>query len=124
MEKLLIFHLDDTEYKKLEPIVRRLKIQYRQVAVSEYNQTLEALAAGRPNPLTPAFTGKLPPESLLLMCGFSDKRMDRLLSELRKAGIAIDFKAVLTPTNQKWIVPKLLLEMHKERAAYAKMQGL
>lgn len=122
MEKLLIFHLDDTEYKKLEQITRNLKIRCERVADSAYNQTLEALASGKVNPLATTFTGNIPPESLLLMCDFSDKRMDKLLFELRKAGVAIDFKAVLTPTNQKWTIPQLMFEMHKERAAYANMQ--
>lgn len=122
MEKLLIFHLDDTEYKKLEQIARNLKIRYERIADTDYNQTLESLVSGKESPLTASFTGKVPTESLLLMCDFTDKRMDKLLFELRKAGVSIDFKAVLTPTNQKWTVPQLMFEMHKERAAYKKMQ--
>ena len=122
MEKLLIFHLNDTEYKKLEQITRNLKIRCERIADSSYNQTLEALVSGKASSLATDFSGKVPSESLLLMCDFSDKRMDKLLFELRKAGVAIDFKAVLTPTNQKWTVLQLLFEMQKERAAYANMQ--
>lgn len=122
MEKLLIFHLNDAEYKKLEQITRNLKIRCERVADSSYGQTLESLVSGTVSPLVAGFTGKVPAESLLLMCGFSDKRMDKLLFELRRTGVAIDFKAVLTPTNQKWTVLRLLFEMQKERAAYANMQ--
>ena len=122
MEKLLVFHLDDTEYKKLEQIARNLKIRCERVADSAYNQPLESLVSGKAIPLTANYSGKVPSERLLLMCDFSDKRMDKLLFELRKAGVAIDFKAVLTPTNKKWTVLQLLFEMQKERAAYANMQ--
>lgn len=122
MEKLLIFHLNDTEYKKIEQIARNLKIRCERIADSSYNQTLESLISGKINPLTANFTGKVPAESLLFMCGLSDKRMDKLLFEIRRAGTVIDYKAVQTPTNQKWTVLQLLFEMQKERAAYANMQ--
>lgn len=122
MEKLLVFHLNDTEYKKLEQIARNLKIRCERIADSSYNQTLESLVLGGKNPLSAPFTGTAPSGSLILMCEFSNKRMDKLLFELRRAGTAIDFKAVLTPINKKWTVLQLMLEMHKERAAYANMQ--
>ena len=51
------------------------------------------------------------------MCGLSNKRMDKLLFALRKAEVRVDYKAALTPTNQKWDVLHLLLEMHAERAS-------
>lgn len=124
MEKLLIFHLDDTEYKKLEQIARNLKIRCERIADSSYNQTLESLVSGKINPLAADFTGKVPTESLLLMCGLSDKRMDKLLFELRRAGVSIDFKAVQTPTNQNWTVLKMLFEMQKERDAYESQKRL
>lgn len=118
MEKLLLFHLSDDDGKKTERIAARLKISFACVAGSDYHQTLEALAAGRKNPLAAPYTGPVPEESLLLMCGFSERRMDKLLFELRKEGVSVDFKAVLTPTNRTWTVTQLLLEMHREKAAY------
>lgn len=57
-------------------------------------------------------------ESLLVMCDFSEKQMNRLLRELRSAGIAIDYKATLTSTNRNWSARHMYLEMAKERAAY------
>lgn len=57
-------------------------------------------------------------ESLLVMCDFSEKQMNRLLRELRSAGIAIDYKAMLTPTNRNWSARHMYLEMARERATY------
>ena len=57
-------------------------------------------------------------ESLLVMCDFSEKQMTRLLRELRSTGIAIDYKAMLTPTNRNWSARHMYLEMARERAAY------
>lgn len=118
MEKLLLFHLSEDDGKKIERITARLKMSFECVAGSDYNQFLGDLAAGRNNSLSAPYTGEIPEESLLLMCGFSERRMDKLLFELRKESVAVDFKAVLTPANQKWTVTQLLLEMHRERAAY------
>lgn len=122
MEKLLLFHLNDTEQKKLKQVARNLKIRCEQIEATDYSQPLEALVSGKKNPLTAPFTGEVPEESLLLLCDFSDKRMDALLLALRKAGAQIDYKAVLTPTNRKWNVLRLMLEMRAEKAAYEKMQ--
>lgn len=122
MEKLLIFHFDDTNYRKLEQIARSLNISCEKVPDTLYNQTIAAIASGRPNPLIAPASGKVPSESLLLMCNLTDNHMDRLLEELRKKNVSIDYKAILTPTNQKWTVFQLMLEMYREKAAYQKMQ--
>lgn len=122
MEKLLLFHLTDTEAKKIKQAARNLKIRCESIETAAYSQPLEALVSGKPSPLAAPFTGEVPPESLLLMCGLSDKRIDALLLALRKAGVQVDYKAVLTPTNRKWNVLRLLLEMRAEKAAYEKMQ--
>ena len=46
--------------------------------------------------------------------------MDKLLLALRRDQVTIDYKAVLTPTNRKWNVMRLYLEMQAEKAAYQK----
>lgn len=55
--------------------------------------------------------------SCLVLCGFRDKRLDKVLFELRRADIPIDYKAVLTPSNQEWTVPELMKELQRERQA-------
>ena len=57
------------------------------------------------------------PSSLLVLCGLRDKRLDKVLFELRRADIPIDYKAVLTPSNQEWTVPELMKELQRERQA-------
>lgn len=55
--------------------------------------------------------------SCLVLCGLRDKRLDKVLFELRRADIPIDYKAVLTPSNQEWTVPELMKELQRERQA-------
>lgn len=57
------------------------------------------------------------PSSLLVLCGLRDKRLDKALFELRRADIPIDYKAILTPSNQEWTVPELMKELQRERQA-------
>lgn len=59
-------------------------------------------------------------ESLLLINGLSDKRLDKLLFELRRAEVAVDYKAVLTMSNSSWTLERLFSELRKEKAAYSK----
>ena len=62
-------------------------------------------------------SGAPTPPSLLVLCGLRDKRLDKALFELRRADIPIDYKAILTPSNQEWTVPELMKELQRERQA-------
>jgi hypothetical protein len=66
------------------------------------------------------FSGKVPAESLIVFCDFTEKKMDKLLASLRRDQVVIDYKAVLTPTNRKWNVMRMYLEMQAEKTAYQK----
>jgi hypothetical protein len=56
-------------------------------------------------------------EELFVMAGLSGGRVDAVLAALRKAGIRIPYKAVMTATNQDWDVRKLYREIRSEHEA-------
>lgn len=118
MEHLIAFHFDDIELFKLRQLAATLKIPLKVIETTDYGQTIGALASGKKSPLIKPFTGDAPKESLLLICGFSEKRMDKLLLSLRRSSIQMDYKAVLTPANSQWNVLRLMLELRAEKAAY------
>lgn len=120
MEKILAFHLSDTELRELKRCTGALNMRVEVIAPEDYLQTLGSLAKNRKNALTAAYTGELPQESLLVFCDFTEKRMDKLLLSLRKNRLLIDYKAVLTPTNSQWNVLRLLLELRAERLSFEK----
>lgn len=141
MEKLLLFGADDAEFQKINQIASRLKLRLEQVDPADYKRTLGEIASGSHKHSAlgaPAASGQdaarsssgvqtggsspALSESLLVMCNLSDKRMDKLLFELRRADAALSYKAVLTPTNAGWTIPRLMLEMQREKAAYAQSQ--
>ena len=120
MEKLLVFHLDDNHMKKLRQITGSLKIRVEEVPSCDYLKTLEMIVNKTTSPMIQPFCGNVPSESLIVFCDFTEKKMDKLLLALRRDQVSIDYKAVLTPTNRKWNVMRLYLEMQAEKAAYQK----
>ncbi len=120
MERILLFNTPDAD--KIKKLVSPMKIKVLIADTDRYNKTLRELASTdkKEKPSTDnAFTGKVPAESLLLFCEVADKKIDKILFQLRKNNINIDFKAVLTPTNSSWNVLKLYLEMEREKIQYA-----
>jgi hypothetical protein len=120
-DKLLVFHPNDAEWKKIKQIANAQKIRSERVEPARYMQPLGTLAAGGQNPqgkISATYEGEAPAESLIVMCGFTEKEMDKLLAALKKAQVPIDYKAILTPTNRRWNVLRLLLELGAEKAAY------
>lgn len=55
------------------------------------------------------------PEEVMVLCGFSEEGLDRLLRELKKTHASVRLKAMLTQTNFSWPFAKLYAEISKER---------
>lgn len=126
MEKLLLFGTTDTEYIAIKQIASRMKIACEYIEPRYYSHTLGSIESGahKSSPgYVPAdtFCSAAAPsqaaESLLVMCGLSDKRMDKLLFELRHSNIRLDYKAVPTPTNRSWNISRLFFDLRREKAA-------
>ncbi|MGN1146771.1 MAG: DUF3783 domain-containing protein [Lachnospiraceae bacterium] len=113
--------MDTEEYQKVRQIASRLRVPCEQIDAAYYDQTLAALVSGKYQEASDkeeAAYQAFPTESLILLCDFSDKRMDKLLFELRRSEVKVDYKAALTPTNKSWNVNQLMQEMRREKAAY------
>lgn len=55
-------------------------------------------------------------EELLVLCGFTEERLDQLLERLRNAGVPRSvLKAVVTETNAQWTVYELYRHLIEER---------
>ena len=54
----------------------------------------------------------------MVFCGVNEKHFDKILFELRRKQIPVDYKAVLTPSNRKWSVLMLMLELTKEKNSF------
>ncbi len=123
MAKVLLFQCKDE--LAMRRILTPMKVRVISVPKEKFGQTLGELAGGkRAEPsaegaVEEITAATLPEGSLLVMCDFTEKQMNRLLFELRKQKVSVTFKAVLTPTNRNWTVQQMYREMERERAMYA-----
>ena len=142
MEKLLLIHSTKEIQQQVKNVASRLKLALDIIPEEYCGCRLKELAAGKyaQNPpdtvasdstvaegtipsgsaategTVPAPAAQTPP-SCLVLCGLRDKRLDKVRFGVRRADIPIDYKAVLTPSNQEWTVPELMKELQRERQA-------
>lgn len=141
MEKLVLIHVDDIEYHKIQNIASRMKITVDRIPeeIMTVNYKLGELANGTYKKATDMIdaddrkqenvtghsseTGavnvqtKSRADSLILLCNLKDKRLDKMLFELRHGEVKVMYKAILTPSNRNWTVPMLMQELRRERFA-------
>lgn len=113
MEKILIYNVKDIA--KVKRAADAMRIRVEEIAPCDLRQSVGSLAEGKKAALVAPFEGSAPAESLLVFCNVSEKHMDKLLFTLRQMQLAVDYKAVLTPTNQKWTVLMLLVGLGREK---------
>ncbi len=120
MEKLLLIHSTKEIQLQVKNVASRLKLALDIIPEEYCGCRLQELAAGKyaqnPPDAASAPVAQTPP-SLLILCGLRDKRLDKVLFELRRADIPVDYKAILTPSNKEWTVPELMKELQRERQA-------
>lgn len=118
MEKVILFNVPCKE--QIKKLLIPMHIQIIEAKSTQYNDTLKNITDSRTDIMQPnPFTGKIPDESLILFCGISDKKLDKILFKLRNnKDINVTYKAILTPSNSGWTVLHLFLELAKEQAAY------
>lgn len=128
MAKVLLFQCKNEQ--EIRQALTPMKVGVVSVPAEYFHLTLgELKKGGIPASAVPAgeenLSGKdmpYPAESLMVMCDVTEKQMNRLLLELRRREIRVDYKAVLTDTNRAWNVRQMYLEMARERAMYLQMK--
>lgn len=89
-------------------------IRLRPVGLRDLERTVEALAQGL-QPADHPEPGAALPEPVLVLCGLSDKQLERMLTALGRIGARGCLKAVLTAHNAHWTLRALYAELVKER---------
>lgn len=121
MEKILAFQLEGQNLQKLKQTAAGMKVKLYTVDRKDFYQLIGDLFAQKRNPLLGDYEGTAVSESMIVLEGFSDKRLDILLRALKRDSVSIDFKAVATSANKRWTVLQMYLEMEKERNSYLQM---
>nr|WP_300184215.1 DUF3783 domain-containing protein [uncultured Agathobaculum sp.] len=102
---------------QLKPILVRMGVRIKNVTSDAVGQTVGCLLGrkgfdARENPEAPALG-----QPMLVMDGFTDKRLEILLREMRSAGVSVPYKAVVTENNLGWLFHQLFDELAAEHAA-------
>lgn len=118
-ETVLLYNLNHEKGRKIRFLLVRLGMRIKVVEKEEYALPIGALAGMKDVTLSDK---DAEPEDfqdeMIVMKGFSDRRLDQFLKEMRKMGIGrIDYKAVLTPTNCRWNSWQLYQEIRREHEA-------
>ena len=127
-ETILLFNFSDGDRKKkLLRALLPLRMKVKEIAIEEYGKPLGDLAGIKGFSMNgeESFSGEgrmtlgeLSGE-MLVMAGLSENQVDQVLKALRRAGLDIPYKAVLTAANQNWNVWDLFQEIKKEHETMA-----
>ncbi|MFQ8689532.1 MAG: DUF3783 domain-containing protein [Blautia sp.] len=101
---------------KLKAVLIQMGIRIRNVTPDQFGQKVGYLAGMEGYGDASIQEGDIDiPQEILVMKGFSERRMDELLLRLRKRGIPrISLKAVVTDTNADWSFYQLYREISEE----------
>lgn len=104
----------------LKAILVQMGARIKNVPPEAVGQTVGCLLGrkgydARENPEAPVLT-----EPVLVLDGFTDKRLEILLREMKKHGVSVAYKAIVTETNIGWLFHQLYDELAREHAAMGK----
>ena len=96
------------------------KMMVKAVPIEDYAQTVGALAGAAGCVRTEeVYAGTPLAEPMLVFCGFYGDRMNQALNAMRRTGLRIPYKAMLTAENRGWKPAALFAELQREHAAMA-----
>lgn len=101
----------------LKSILVRMGARIKNVAADQVGQTVGCLLGrkgydARENAEAPALE-----QPMLVLDGFTDKRLELLLLEMKKTGVTVPYKAVVTESNLGWLLHQLYEELRAEHEA-------
>ena len=108
------------DIKKIKGVCLRMGIRAKEASPSDLSCPLGALFGIKGFP--PKEGGEGPaepfPETILVMKGFTGRRMDAFFGQMKRSGVRnIALKAVLTEHNAAWDLLRLREELLREREA-------
>ena len=117
-EAILVFGGDGEAAVRLRRALLPLKVMVRPIPLADYGHSLGRLAGDGSCPAAEGpFEGEELPQTLLVLAGFTDRRLDQALAAMARAGLRFPYKAVLTASNRLWRAPDLYREVVREHEA-------
>lgn len=126
METVLLYQIKGTKTAALlKPVLLKLGIRVRIVEPEQYLQSIGYLAGNKMFAESPeAYDGAGFDEPMMVMAGFSERKLDLFLTEMRRKKVPpIALKAIATAQNQAWNSLQLYEELkaeHEKMKSYRK----
>lgn len=122
MERILLYNVCANE--EIIRIASNMRIKCGTIDAEDQDRLIKDLASDiniKENISNSEIIQEAYVESMLIFCDVSEKHMDKLLFEIKHRGIDITYKAILTPTNSRWTLREMLIQMRRERFEYMRM---
>ena len=121
---LLINFQEPKQLREIKMILFTLKVRMKTVEKAEYLQTVGFLAGVKEKePEEKIYEGDDLGQEMMVFAGVPNNKLEQILFLIRKSGTKrVDYKAVLTETNQEWTVLELYEELAKEHEQMHKKQ--
>ena len=104
---------DGARAEKVKTVLACMGVRIKNVASEATGQTVGHLI-GRKDFAETEAAGAALAEPVLVLDGFTEKRLEVLLRELRAHGVAIPYKAMVTAHNLPWTLAALYDELARE----------
>ena len=117
--KVLLYRVGEESERDrvLRAVLREMKLLTLDVTEAQLGETVGRLvstnAAAAPGEPPEA----APEAEFMLLCALGGRQLDRLLAAMRRAGVVVPYKAVLTEQNRSWTLEKLIGEVAREHEA-------
>lgn len=122
MERILLYNVCANE--EIIRIASNMRIKCGTIDADDQDRLIKDLASDiniKENTSNSKINQEAYVESMLIFCDVSEKHMDKLLFEIKHRSIDITYKAILTPTNSRWTLREMLIQMRRERFEYMRM---
>lgn len=118
-ETIALYHLNaDDRYRKLQSVCIRMGLKCRIIEEYQADWTIGSifrLSGYEPPSEEQKEESSVPEGAVLLMNGFTSRRLDEFLRAMVKAGVGkIPLKAIVTADNVKWTFRELYQELCQE----------
>lgn len=114
--KALLYHLGEESEtgRALRAVLEEQNILTLSVGEEALGETVGRLASANGETADAGVPERVPEAAFMLLCALGDRQLDRLLAAMRRAGVFVPYKAVLTATNRDWTLGALIDEVVRE----------
>ena len=123
MEKILAIACSEAQIEILKKVTGDMKIRLQRVPEKDTDHTLEEILNSGSDEKVSGEEESDGENSLVIFCDLTEKHLDHVLARLREKKAGLCYKAVLTPTNRKWNLQKLYINMEMEKKQFEQMRA-